>query len=110
MRSNLRPNFLSLYLSNGEKSAKKDHGNEFRRSKNGMREVWVGLEWSKNGEIRRPKVAAAVVFAGPIRARPAVVGREISRPRSSGGGAPIWVARVSRRLSKTSPTAKTRLA
>ena len=30
---------------------KKDHGNEFIGSKNGGREVWVGLEWPKNSKI-----------------------------------------------------------
>ena len=33
-------------------------------------------------------------FVGPIPARPAAVGREILRPRSSGGGAPPCPARV----------------
>ena len=33
-------------------------------------------------------------FAGPIPARPAAVGSEILRPRSSGGGAPPCPARV----------------
>ena len=70
--------FLS-YLSNGDESGEKDHGNEFRGSKNGGREVWVGLEWPKNSEIQRPKVAVAAVFAGPIRARPTAAGIEISR-------------------------------
>ena len=36
--------FFSSYLSNGEKYAKRDHGNEFKGSKIGGREVWVGLE------------------------------------------------------------------
>ena len=45
-------------------------------------------------ENRRPTVAAAAAFVSPIRAHPAAVGREISRPRSPGGGAPTWVARV----------------
>ena len=89
---------------------KKDHGNEFRRSKNGGREVWVDLEWPKNGEFWRPTLAAAAAFADPIWARPTAVHREISWPRSPGGGAPPWPARVSRRWPKTSPTAKTRLA
>ena len=35
--------FLS-YLSNGDESGEKDHGNEFRGSKNGGKEVWVGLK------------------------------------------------------------------
>ena len=83
-----------LNLSNGNESGEKDHGNEFRGSKNGGREVWVGLEWPENDKIRRPKVAAAVVFAGPIRARPAADGREILRRRSSGGGTPPWPAHV----------------
>ena len=68
------------------------------------------LEWPENGKIRRPKVAAAAAFASPIRARPAAVGHEISRPRSPGGGTLTWVAHVSRRWLEKSPTAKTRLA
>ena len=82
------------YLSNGDESGEKDHGNEFRGSKNGGKEVWVGLEWPENDKIRRPKVAVAAVFAGPIRARLVASGREISRKRSSGGGAPPWPARL----------------
>ena len=46
------------------------------------------LKLPENTKIRRPKVATVVAFAGPIRARPTAVGREILRPRSSGGGAP----------------------
>ena len=42
--------FLS-YLSNGEEYAKRDYGNEFRGSKNGGNEVWVGLRWPKNTKI-----------------------------------------------------------
>ena len=60
----------------------------------GGKEVWVGLEWPKNSKIPRPKVAVAAAFAGPIRTRPAAVGREISRRWSSGGGAPPFTARV----------------
>ena len=52
MRFNQRLNFLSSYISNGEESAKKDHGNVFRGSTNGGKEVWVGLEWPKNEENR----------------------------------------------------------
>ena len=89
---------------------KKDHGNEFRGSKKGEREVLVGLEWPKNSKIWRPKVAAAAALAGSIWARPAAVSREISQPRSSGGGAPTWVAWASRGWPETSPMAKTRLA
>ena len=48
---------------------KKDHGNEFKGSKNGGREVWVGLEWPENEENRKPTVAAVAAFAGPIRER-----------------------------------------
>ena len=88
----------------------KDHGNEFRGSKNGGREVWVGLEWPENGEIRLPKVTAAAVFAGPIRARPTAADREISWRRSSGGGSPPWLARVARWWPESAPTAKTRMA
>ena len=85
---------FSSYLSNGDESGENDHGNEFIGSKNGGREVWFGLEWPKYDKIRRPKVAAAVVFADMIRARPAAAGRKISRRRSSGGGAPPCSARV----------------
>ena len=52
---------------------KKDHRNEFRGSKNGWREVWVGLEWPENEENRRPTMAATAAFAGLIWARPAAV-------------------------------------
>ena len=85
--------FLS-YLSNGDESGEKDHRNEFRGSKNGGKEVWVGLKWSKNTKIRRSKVATAAVFAGPIRTSPAAVGHEILLPRSSGGGAPSCPSRL----------------
>ena len=71
-----------------------DHVNEFRGSKNDGKEAWVGLKWPKKDKTRRLKVAAAVVFAGLIRARPATAGREILRPRSSGGGAPPCPAHV----------------
>ena len=104
------PNLFLSYLSNGEEYAKKDHGNEFRGSKNGEREVWVGLEWPENGEIRRPTVEAVVAFASPILARAVAVRCEISRPRFPCGGTPPWMARVSERWPETSPTAKTRLA
>ena len=73
---------------------KKNHGNEFKGSKNGGKEVWVGLKWPENTKIRRPEVAAAAEFAGLIQARPAAIGREILRPRSSGGGAPPCPVRV----------------
>ena len=69
-----------------------DHVEEFRRSKNGGKELWGGLKWPENGrKIKKIPVthgAAAVGFAGQILARPAAVGREILRPASSGGCAP----------------------
>ena len=39
-----------------------------------------GSAWNdrKNDKIWRPKVAAAAVFAGPIRGRPVVASRDIS--------------------------------
>ena len=85
--------FLS-YLSNSDESGEKDHGNEFRGSKNGGKEAWVDLKWPENTKIRRPKVAAAAAFAGLIRARPTAVGRKILWPILSGGGAPPCLARV----------------
>ena len=87
-QSNSRSNLFLPYLSNNDEYGEKDHRNEFRVSKNCWREVWVGLEWPENEKILRPKVAAAVVFGGLIRASPTVVSLEILRPRSSGGGAP----------------------
>ena len=41
----------------------------------GGREVWVGLEWSENSNIRQPKVAVAAAFAarsGRVRRQLAV--------------------------------------
>ena len=73
---------------------KKDHGNEFRGSKNGGREVWVGVEWPENEENRQPTVAAAVAFTGLIRARPTVVGHEIWLARSPRLAPPPWPTRV----------------
>ena len=56
------------------------------------------------------KVAAAAAFTGPIPARPAAVGREILRPRSSGGGAPPCPERVQYWWPESAPTAETRSA
>ena len=81
-RSNRWSNLFSPYLSNVEESAKNDHGNEFKGSKNGETEVWVGLEWPENSKIRRPTVAAAVAFTGPIWVRPTAVDREFLLARS----------------------------
>ena len=102
--------FFLSYLSNGDEYGEKDHGNEFRGSKNGGREVWFGLEWPENDEIRRPKVADIAVFAGPIQARLEAAGSEISRRRSSGGDAPPLPARVARLWPESAPMAKTRTA
>ena len=52
------------------------------------------LGMAENDKIRRPKVEATAVFAGPIRARPTAAGREISRRRLSGGGAPPCMEHV----------------
>ena len=56
--------------------------------------LWGGLKWPENRKIRRQTKAAVVVFSDQIPARPASVGREISRPASSGGGAPPRPVRV----------------
>ena len=88
---------------------KRDHVNEFRGSKNGGKEVWIGLEWPENRKIRRPTVVVAAAFIGPIWARPAVVRHETWLAGSSGGGTPPWPVRVARGWSVTPPTAKTRL-
>ena len=74
----------------------------------GERYIWVVLKWPKNEKIMRPKVAAAAAFAGPIRVRPAGVGREISQPISSDGGAPPCPARVQCWWPESAPTAETR--
>ena len=50
------------------------------------------------------------VLAGPIWVRPAAAGREISRRRLSGGGAPPWPARVQWWWPESAPTAETRMA
>ena len=63
------------YLSNGEESAKRDHGNEFRGSKNGGREVWGGL-----------KLPEKLKFFGDPRWPPPPLGRP--DPGESGGGWP----------------------
>ena len=70
----------------------KDHGNEFRGSKNGEKEVWVGLKWPKNTKIRRPKFAAAVAFVGPIQARPTAAGWKILPAAASRRRPPPWLA------------------
>ena len=45
--------FFLSYLSNGEESAKRDHLNEFRGSKNGGNELWVGRKWPEMAEKSR---------------------------------------------------------
>ena len=52
------------------------------------------LEWPENEENRRPTVAASTAFVGPIRARPAAVGREILPARLPHRAPPPWIARV----------------
>ena len=89
---------------------KKDHGDEFRGSKNGGREVWVSLEWPKNEENLRPTVAAAAAFVGPMRACPTAIGREILSARSPLRAPPPWLERVQGWWPESSPTTKTRLA
>ena len=87
--------FFLPYLSNGDESGEKDHGNEFRGSKNGGNELWVGLKWPENTKIRQPKfTAAAAAFAGPIRAGPAAAGRKILPAWSSGRPPPPSPARI----------------
>ena len=55
-------------------------------------------------------MAAAAVFAGPIRARPTAADREILRRWSSGGGTPPYPARVQWWWPESAPTAETRSA
>ena len=86
------------YLSNGDDSGEKDHGNEFRGSKNGGKKLWGGLKWPENGrKIKKLPVTHGGRrrrFAGPIPARPAAVGREISRPASTECPPPTCPVRV----------------
>ena len=70
---------------------KRDHENEFRGSKNGGKEVWVGLKWPENTKIRRPKFAAAAAFAGLIRACLAATGRKILSKAESRLPPPPWM-------------------
>ena len=42
--------FFLSYLSNGHESGEKDHGNEFKGSKNGGKDLWGGLKWPKMAE------------------------------------------------------------
>ena len=86
-----------------------DHGNEFRGSKNGGKEVWVGLKWPEYTKIRQPKFAAAATaaFAGLIRARPAAAGQEILPAWSSSSSlAGVCIVLV----AESAPTAETRSA
>ena len=110
-RSNSRPTLFLSYLSNGEESEKRDHGNEFIGSKNGGKEVWISLKLSKNKKFLRPKLeAAAAAFVGSIRAHPVAVGREILPTWSSGRPPPPWTARVQWWWPESAPTAETRSA
>ena len=54
-------------LPNGEESAKRDHRNEFRGSKNGGKELWGGLKWSEMaGKFKKSSVTTvAAVAASP---------------------------------------------
>ena len=64
-------------------------------SKNGEKELWGGLKWPENGrKTGKTHGGRCRRFAGPIPARPAAVGREISRPASSGCPPPIPPAPV----------------
>ena len=51
--SNSRSNLFLSYLSSGDESGEKDHGNEFRGSKNGGDELWGGLNWPEMAEKSR---------------------------------------------------------
>ena len=101
MRSKLRSNFLSSYLANSEESEEKDHGNEFRGSKNGGKGVWVGLGWPENGQMAGILKTAAADFERPIPARPPAAWPEIWPAESPGGGGPTCQARGPRRWPET---------
>ena len=84
-----------------------DHGNEFRGSKNGGKDLLVGLKWPENTKILRPKFAAAAAFASPIRARPAVAGRKILPAAASRRPPPPWMACEQYYHPESAPTAET---
>ena len=101
-RSKLRPILFLLSLPNGQESAKRDHEDEFRRSKNGGKELWGGLRWPENGRksqnsgeksvqppsgsparSRRVRRRLAVKFY--VRHRPAVAHLVVRRVYSNSG-------------------------
>ena len=45
--------FFLSYLSNGDESGEKNHGNDFIGSKNGGKELWGGLNWPEMAEKSR---------------------------------------------------------
>ena len=89
--------FLS-YLSNGDESGEKDHGNEFIGSKIDGKELWGGRKWSEMaGKIKKILMTHGGRrrrFVGLIPARLAAVGREILRSALSGCPPPTCPARV----------------
>ena len=84
-----------------------NNGNEFRGSKNGGNEVWVGLRWPKNTKIQGPKFAATAAFAGPIRAHPAAAGQEILPAAASRRPPPPWPSSVQGGWLDSPPTFET---
>ena len=75
-----------------------DHGNEFRGSKYGGKELWVDRKWpemaEKNQEQSGDHGGRRRRFAGPIPARPTAVGLENLPTGSSGCPLPPCPARV----------------
>ena len=69
--------------------------------------VWVDLRWPKNTKIRQPKFAAAAAFVGPIRGRPAAVGREILPVAASRRPPPPWPACVQGGWPESPPMVET---
>ena len=51
------------------KSAKRDHVDEFRRSKNGGNELWGSLKWPEMAEKVKnsPVITVVVAAASPVR-------------------------------------------
>ena len=98
----------------GEESAKRDHGNEFRGSKNSGNELWGGLKWPENGrksgKLPVTHGGRRRRFAGPIPARPTAVGREILPAVASGCPLPPWPARVAGGWPEVPPSVRSSTA
>ena len=70
--------FLS-YLSNGEESEKRDHGEKKKKQKKKKKKTNEKIKKKKIKGKKKKNEAAVTTFAGTIRARPAVAGWKFYR-------------------------------